>query len=157
MNKLFIGLGLVIVVVGGVILATGDDTPSVQSSPTPSASLAVSSSPSPLISVSATQKGSYESYSTEKLARAATGDVVLFFRAPWCPTCRALDADIKAHLGDIPAGVTILDVDYDSSTALKQKYGVTYQHTLVQVDASGTQINKWTGSPNLAALLSNIK
>ena len=101
--------------------------------------------------------GSYESYAPEKLARAATGDVVLFFRASWCPTCRTLDADIRAKQGEIPAGVTILDVDYDNSTPLKQKYGVTYQHTLVQVDADGNQIAKWTSSPNLADILARTK
>lgn len=101
--------------------------------------------------------GSYESYAPEKLARAAEGDVVLFFRASWCPTCRALDADIRAHLSDIPSRLTILDVNYDDSSALKQKYGVTYQHTLVQVDAEGNQIAKWSGSPTLAALVTQVK
>jgi thioredoxin 1 len=102
-------------------------------------------------------KGSYEAYAPEKLSKARDGDVVLFFRASWCPTCRALNADIQSHLGDIPAGVTILDVDYDNSTALKQKYGVTYQHTLVQVDASGNMIAKWSKSSTLSDLLANIK
>ncbi len=101
--------------------------------------------------------GTYEAYSDSKLALADSGDVVLFFRASWCPTCRALNADLKANLESIPAGVTILDVNYDNSTVLKQKYGVTYQHTLVQVDSSGTMITKWTGSPTLSALLGNIK
>jgi thiol-disulfide isomerase/thioredoxin len=103
------------------------------------------------------EKGSYEAYAPEKLVLAETGDVVLFFRASWCPTCRALDADIRAHLDNIPDGVTILDTDYDTSTALKQKYGVTYQHTLVQVDSAGNLIAKWTQSPTLASLLTNIK
>ena len=103
------------------------------------------------------KKGSYETYAPEKLALANDGKVVLFFRASWCPTCRALDANIRANLGAIPAGVTILDVDYDNSTAMKQKYGVTYQHTLVQVDAAGNQISKWTGSPTLVALLGQVK
>lgn len=102
-------------------------------------------------------KGSYEAYAAEKLTKANDGDVVLFFRASWCPTCRALDADIRANLGAIPQNVTILDVNYDESTALKQKYGVTYQHTFVQVDADGNQIAKWTKSPTLASLVSNIK
>lgn len=101
--------------------------------------------------------GSYEAYSPEKLSKAREGDVVLFFRASWCPTCRGLDANIRSNAENIPMGVTILDVDYDTSTALKQKYGVTYQHTLVQVDAEGNQIAKWTSSPNLASLVSNIK
>lgn len=100
------------------------------------------------------EKGSYEPYAPEKLAMANTGDVVLFFRATWCPTCRALDADIRA--GSIPADLTILDVNYDTATVLKQKYGVTMQHTLVQVDANGTLIKKWTGSPTLTDLVAQV-
>jgi len=100
--------------------------------------------------------GSYEAYSPEKLSKAEDGKVVLFFRASWCPTCRALDSNIKSNLGDIPEGLTILDVDYDNSTALKQKYGVTYQHTLVQVDAEGNMIKKWTNSQTLQALASQV-
>ncbi len=103
------------------------------------------------------QKGSYEAYAPEKLAKAKEGDVVLFFRASWCPTCRTLDADIKANSEAIPSDVTILDVNYDDSTALKQKYGVTYQHTLVQVDTEGNLIRKWTKSPTLASLVAEIR
>ena len=102
-------------------------------------------------------RGNYEVYAPEKLARADDGDVVLFFKASWCPTCKALDGDIKANASSIPSGVTILEVDYDNSTDLKRKYNVTYQHTLVQVDAEGNQIAKWSGSPTLASLLTNIK
>lgn len=101
--------------------------------------------------------GSYEAYSPEKLARADQGNVVLFFRASWCPTCKALDADIRAHLKDIPSNLTILDVDYDNSSELKQKYGVTYQHTLVQVDSKGMLIKKWSGSPTLTAFVAELK
>jgi thiol-disulfide isomerase/thioredoxin len=102
-------------------------------------------------------KGSYEAYGPEKLAKAENGDVVLFFRASWCPTCRALDADIKANSSSIPGGLTILDVDYDKSSDLKKKYGVTTQHTLVQVDASGNLIAKWQGSSTLSGLVSKVK
>lgn len=101
--------------------------------------------------------GSYEVYAPEKLAKANSGKVVLFFRASWCPTCKALDADIRSHLSAIPEGVTILDVDYDTSAALKQKYGVTYQHTLVQVKADGSMITKWAGSPTLVSLVAQVR
>jgi thiol-disulfide isomerase/thioredoxin len=103
------------------------------------------------------KKGSYEVYSASKLALAEKGDVVLFFKASWCPTCKGLDADIKANAGSITEGVTILELNYDTETALKQKYGVTYQHTLVQVDSKGAQIAKWSGSPTLAALTSKVQ
>ena len=102
-------------------------------------------------------KGSYEVYDASKLAMAEKGKVVLFFKASWCPTCRTLDADIKANMASIPAGVTILEVDYDKSGDLKQKYGVTMQHTLVQVDAQGNLITKWSGGNTLAAVVPMIK
>lgn len=102
--------------------------------------------------------GSYEVYSEDKVALASdTNDVVLFFRASWCPTCRSLDKNIKENITNIPAGLTILDVNYDSSKDLKQKYGVTYQHTLVQVDKDGNMIKKWSGSPTLLSLVSEVK
>src|SRR3989344_3835587 len=105
-----------------------------------------------------TKAGSYESYAPEKVALAsATHNVVLFFRASWCPTCRTVDADIKANLSEIPGSLAILDVNYDNSTALKQKYGVTYQHTFVQVDKDGNLIKKWSGSPTLSALVAEVK
>lgn len=102
-------------------------------------------------------KGSYEAYASEKLARAQTGDVVLFFHASWCPSCRSLNSDIEANISAIPEGVSILKVDYDKEVELKKKYGVTYQHTLVQVDANGNLIKKWSGSPKLSAALAQIQ
>lgn len=101
--------------------------------------------------------GSYEAYAPEKLVRAETGDVVLFFHASWCPSCRSLNSDIENNMSAIPEGVSILKLDYDKETELKKKYGVTYQHTLVQVDKDGNLIKKWSGSPKLSNLVSEIK
>lgn len=104
------------------------------------------------------KEGSYEAYAPEKVVLAsATHDVVLFFRASWCPTCRAIDSDIKANLSKIPGSLAILDVNYDNSSDLKKKYGVTYQHTFVQVDKDGNLIKKWSGSPTLAKLVAEVK
>lgn len=103
------------------------------------------------------QAGSYEEYSESKLTMAESGDVVLFFKADWCPSCRTLDSDINESLDDIPAGVTILDTDYDEYTDLKKKYGVTTQHTFVQVDADGNEIAQWSGGSTLEDVLENIE
>lgn len=89
------------------------------------------------------KSGTYGEYSGEKLALAGEGDLVLFFHANWCPTCRALDAALSES--PIPEGVHILKVDYDSNTALRQQYGVTTQHTLVQVNVQGEMIQKFQG------------
>jgi thiol-disulfide isomerase/thioredoxin len=99
----------------------------------------------------------YEVYEPSKLARAEFGKVILFFKASWCPSCRTLDADIKAKESAIPMGLTILEVDYDKYPELKQKYGVTMQHTLVQVDKDGNQIAKWSGGATLEDVVKNIK
>lgn len=102
-------------------------------------------------------EGAYETYSAEKVSQAGEEKVVLFFRASWCPSCKAVDADIRANLSGIPESVTILDVNYDDSEELQEKYGVTYQHTFVQVDAKGNEIAQWSGSTTLASVVAQIK
>ena len=100
--------------------------------------------------------GEYADYSADKVA-AADGKVVLDFYADWCPSCRALDKDITANASDIPGDVTILKVDFDAETDLKKKYGVTQQHTLVQITSAGEQVAKWVGSPTLDSLLAKVE
>lgn len=105
----------------------------------------------------ATAAGSYGTYDAAKLAMATTGKVVLFFHAPWCPICVAIEKDVTANIGKIPNGVHILKVDYDTATELKKKYGVTYQHTFVQVDASGKMLKKWSNSTALADIATQVQ
>ncbi|MBC7943553.1 thioredoxin family protein [Candidatus Saccharibacteria bacterium] len=99
-------------------------------------------------------KGSFIDYDTSKLANAEKGDVVLYFSAPWCPTCQKANKNFNAS--SAPDGLTLLKVDYDSSTDLKKQYGVTYQHTFVQVDKDGKQLKKWSGSTTFDQLKAEI-
>lgn len=101
--------------------------------------------------------GEYVDYNPQLLERANNGNVVLFFHAGWCPTCKVLDSALKKDLSKFPKDLTILKVDYDNSSDLKKKYAVTYQHTLVQVDAQGNEINKWNGGSDLSDVLSKLK
>lgn len=101
------------------------------------------------------KSGTYTTYSSESLAMAQKGKTVLFFHASWCPTCRTTDAEITKNAATIPAGATILKVDYDKEVALKQKYGVTTQHTFVEIDANGMLVEKWSGG-NLAGIISKL-
>ena len=99
-------------------------------------------------------KGVYKTYRESDLVKVSEGaKVVLFFNASWCPTCHAADKELLSST--IPDNVVILSVDYDSSTELKKKYLVTYQHTFVEVNAEGNMIKKWSGG-GLAEVLSNI-
>lgn len=100
--------------------------------------------------------GMYTAYSPEKLANAESGDVVLFFKASWCPSCRTVDADIKSNLTSVPKNLTILELDYDKTADLKKTYGVTSQHTFVQVDKDGKMIKKWSGGSTLNSIVKEI-
>lgn len=88
--------------------------------------------------------------------------IVLFFYADWCPECRPIDKEFKDKINQIPPEVEIFRISYkDTETdeeekALAQKYGVTYQHTFVQIDKEGNEVTKWNGG-GLDKLLSNIK
>jgi thioredoxin 1 len=77
---------------------------------------------------------------------AAYGDtrVVLEFHADWCPDCRATEESLNTV--GVPAGLTVVKVDFDNSDELRQKYGVTVQHTFVYIDADGNELKKWTGT-----------
>jgi thiol-disulfide isomerase/thioredoxin len=103
----------------------------------------------------ASDKGAYVDYRDGIIAETK-GMKLLFFYAPWCPQCRALEADIK-EMG-VPDGVTIIKVDYDTSQKLRQQYGVALQTTIVKVDDSGNLIKKFVAydDPSLAAVMKEL-
>lgn len=76
-------------------------------------------------------------------ALAAQGKTVVFFFASWCPNCRATVAELNARWAEVDPELTLVIADYDKETALKGKYGVTYQDTFVLLDASGAGIKSW--------------
>jgi thioredoxin 1 len=121
------------------------DQPAVQESiaqPDPAPEAAESADPA------AQAPGSYITFA-EYEANASQFDetnVVLFFNAAWCSTCQKARDNIEADLAAIPSDLTIVVVDYDAAEDLKRKYGVTLQHTFVQIDESGNELAKWSGS-----------
>lgn len=101
--------------------------------------------------------GSYAEYSAEKVAMAESSNVVIFFHASWCPSCRALNNNIEKNLDEIPSDLIILKADYDKEIELGNKYGVNSQHTLVQVDQNGNMIQKWSGGSRLSSIVSRVQ
>lgn len=81
---------------------------------------------------------------------------VHFFHASWCPTCQSIEKEINADPSRIPADSVFIKTDFDTETALRQKYGVTVQYTFVQVDNDGNEIGQWTVT-NLEKAVANIK
>jgi len=104
----------------------------------------------------------YVEYSKTALDKASSTRRVLFFYASWCPTCRPADANFKENESKIPEDVTLIRVNYNDPETdqeekdLAKKYGITYQHTYVQIDATGKEITKWNGG-QINELLTNIK
>lgn len=87
--------------------------------------------------------GGYLNYTKDVLSDEKIN--ILFFHAKWCVSCKGLNDDIVKNVSMIPSDVNILKVDFDTSTQLKKKYGVTMQHTLVVVDGEGNLIKKLNG------------
>jgi thioredoxin 1 len=120
--------------------------PSAAAPASPDATASTSDSPGATASTPAMAAGAYltkAEYQSQMAARAGT-KVVYFFHASWCPTCRATEKSIEAD--GVPAGLTLVKVDFDTETDLRKQYGVTQQHTFVQVDPDGDELAKWTGS-----------
>ena len=85
------------------------------------------------------------SESTFKELLQAKKTIVLYFHAPWCNTCTDFDQELKSDSSQLPENVVVLQVPYDTSSELKQTYGVTYQHTLVLLDEKGETKEMWIG------------
>lgn len=98
-------------------------------------------------------KSGYKIYTPKLLMADKTN--ILFFAATWCPACQWADKNFLSET--IPDNINLLKVDYDTYTDLKEKYGVTMQHTYVQVDENWNEIKKWSWSTNVADLLTEIK
>lgn len=110
------------------------------------------------------QSGNYQKYSKEKLAEAEDKTVVLFFKATWCPSCLALDRNIKENLSSIPDDLLILEVPYDKASGatdeelqLGEKNGVEYQHTLMVVDSEGNKVRDVISAFRLSQVLDDLK
>ena len=103
--------------------------------------------------------GQYEDYTKSAFDQATGKRRVLFFYANWCPICRPADSDIRANVAKLPADVVVFRVNYnDTDTdsdekALAKEYGVTYQHTFVQIDSDGNVVTKWNGGKILSSII----
>lgn len=124
-------------------MATGGAEPTGEAEATEGSAAEMTEAPDEADEEADLAVGTYRDYSEEALAEPGFETNVIFFHASWCPECRAFEQSIEA--GPIPDGVQILKADYDTETALKEKYVVDIQTTFVKVDDSGEMISKWVG------------
>lgn len=109
-----------------------------------------------------TSSGQYLAFTPSVLAMSKSDRRVLYFYASWCSTCVPANADFEKNVSMLPSDVTVIRVNYNDpdtdavEKALATKYGITYQHTFVQIDAKGNELVVWNGG-SLKELLAKIK
>lgn len=154
-KKLLASMGIItVLILGGFgYLLMQDDKEPTQSQTTPAVEN-TEQDPAPE-SPAPAQAGVYTAYD-ESAVRSTQGTKLLFFHAPWCPQCRAIEESINTSV--IPAGVTIFKIDYDTNRGLRQKYGVTLQTTFVKVDDQGNLLEKYVAydEPTFASVKEHL-
>lgn len=154
MNKLIFSL-IAAIVVGGGILFVSSSTP--RRTPKPEKVAMQAKENSVVNSFSR-----YIEYSKESYNKASPKRRVLYFYASWCPTCKAANADFTANPDKIPEDAVVIRVNYNDpdtdqeEKALAKRYGITYQHTFVQVNSAGKEVTLWNGG-DTNELNKNIK
>lgn len=148
-----LGVVLMVIAVGGVYLNSRNvvTTPTVQNGKVEE----VTTAPEMADSV-ATDSSAYVPYSEAAYTAAADKKRVIFFHASWCPTCKVANEDFEKNAAKISGDIVVFKTDYDTQKALKEKYGITYQHTFVQVDEQGNELTKWNGG-GVEELLSKVE
>lgn len=81
---------------------------------------------------------------------------VLFFYADWCPSCQFAHKNFKDNLAKL-TDLYLVVVNYDTSKDLQKRYGVTYQHSFVQISPEGESLVKWNGGSTPELLAKIIK
>lgn len=84
-----------------------------------------------------------------------TGDIVLFFHADRCPTCRQAEINFLAE--GIPSHLTIIKVNFDKAIELKTKYQILTQTSFAYIHTDGTLIKRRIGWLHITDIISKIK
>jgi len=98
--------------------------------------------------------GQYLAYSDGVIGNGESS--VLFFKAPWCPSCKKNDGILTELYGKGGASLNTYKIDYDTATELKKQYGITSQDTFVLIDGSGKAVSSVT-FPSESALLALVQ
>lgn len=141
MNRIVL-LVLTIALIGGAVVFFSPPAPIVDNS-----SIVIDLTPGPTDPNIETKESDerYLPYSHAAFITTFNKRRVLYFHADWCPTCRPLDASLTASPDQLPTNVVLFKTNYDKELELKRKYGITYQHTFVEVDKDGNALQTWSG------------
>lgn len=111
-----------------------------------------------LAAASLAQAVEVKPYSAQALADAekAGQPVALHFHADWCPTCRAQDKTLQSLKAEKGLDLTVLTVSYDTETALKKRFQVRMQSTMV-VLKGGKEVARLAGDTSADGIRGALK
>lgn len=161
MNKnLIIGVVMVcvVVLVGAAFLVSGNNSATTEEVSTSlnSENGSVESNSNDLKRGEVLSDSRYVSYSVEGFEDAKDKKRVYFFHASWCPTCKVANEEFSSNPDEIPEDIVLFKTNYDTENDLKKRYGITYQHTFVQVDENGNEVSKWNGG-GISELIASVR
>lgn len=163
MNKTFVVIGLILlVIVGGGLLTANQQSKKIEETKIDQEKDPLTSSGQDKMMADEQSSSRYVPYSKAVYDDSKDKRRVLYFYASWCPTCRPADADFKKNSGKIPQDLVVIRVNYNDPQTdqeekdIAKKYGITYQHTFVQIDSQGKEVTKWNGGQT-DELLANIE
>ncbi len=153
--KLIVGLGAIAIVILFFILLSSSKsdeelTGSLTADPTSVAQVETIEAEVPIA------QNQYQPFTRQAFAAASNKKRIIFFHAAWCPTCKQANVEFEAQSNALPVDVVLFKTDYDTETELKKKFDITYQHTFVEVDAAGEELQKWNGG-GVAELTSRVQ
>ena len=96
----------------------------------------------------------YKEYSEENLKNTKQENIVLFFHATWCPSCKAFEEKVLSE--NIPEDILILKVDFDKANDLRKKYNILTQTSFILIDSDWNLINRWIWSRNISDIIKKI-
>ncbi len=68
--------------------------------------------------------------------------IALFFHADWCPSCRTANTEIAENIKTFPNDTVVLKANFDTETKLREKFGITQQHSVVIINKKNEVVQK---------------
>ncbi|MBC3884072.1 thioredoxin family protein [Undibacterium griseum] len=90
------------------------------------------------------------------VAQKADKPIALHFHADWCPTCRAQTAVLQELKSEKGLELTVLVVNYDKEKALKRRFKVNAQSTLI-VFRGQKEVGRLVGDASTEGIRTTLK
>ncbi len=89
-------------------------------------------------------------------AQAANQPVALHFHADWCPTCLKQEKVLQSLKAETGLDLTVLVADYDTEKALKRRFRVNVQSTLIVLHGQ-KEVSRTVGNTQPDAIRATLK